>query len=841
VYAPINKMMFNMSILLGLSVIGVNIIAFFITKSITRPLIAMTGVSRRIQKGDLTARNAIQRPDELGYLARSFNSLADFMMSQIKVQQGAAAINETIATSLELKDFASLLLKKLYEITESHLCAYHVLSENEQTFEHAASIGVNVSLLEPFDGTNFEGEFGKALMTRKVTIIKDVGVDTLFTFKTFAGTAIPKEIITIPIVVDDRVMAMFSLASLKGYSEETLELLNRTWMIMNTAYAGLLVNEKTKKLAVALRENNLQLQTQSKELWIKSDELRLKTLKLEAQTEELEAQSEELKQQNTELEQQRIQVEEANRMKSEFLSTMSHELRTPLNAIIALSRVLIMKSSVKLSEEEKKYLEIIDRNGKRLLELINDILDLSKIEAGRIELKIKPFSLKLTIESITETLLPIAQHKGIELGVEILPDLPDIESDEERVHQILQNIMNNAIKFTVSGKVVVTAQRENEHVSIQFADTGIGIQDKDLPHIFEEFRQADSTPSRQYEGTGLGLAIANRAVKLLGGSICVRSAFGVGSTFTVILPVKWHTPKEVTRPDRGILKPLSSDGNRIVLVEDNEAAIIQIKTLLEKQGYEVETACGGHEAIEILNHTVPDGIILDLMMPEVDGFEVLKAVRTGNAARNVPVLVLTAKDLTSEDIARLQQYNVQHYVQKGDIDPEGLLAQLAHLLRQPIQDKTNNLHDPAVSKRRKEKPAILIVEDNQDNLATFRAILGARYTLLEAVDGKQGLKTAIESLPDLIILDIALPSMDGYSVIESLKQNERSCLIPVIAVTAHAMKGDRERILNRGCSDYIAKPVDPKELVAVIEKWLDHPQPLKHNVKGVQNDKNPGN
>lgn len=822
VYAPIKLMIRNMGILLGISIIGVNLTAIFITKSITRPLLDMTEVSKRIQMGDLTARNYIKRQDELGYLASSFNSLADFMMSQITMQKSVAAINEAIATSRELQDFAVSLLKMLYEITGSHLCAYHMLSENEQLFEHSASIGINASLLQPFDSSSFEGEFGKALLTQKITHIKDIDENTAFTFKTFAGTVLPKEIITIPIVVNDKTMAVISLASLTGYSTEILEFLDLTWMNMNTAYVGLLVNEKTKRLAVALRENNRQLEIQSEELKAKSDELCLKTHKLEAQTEELEAQSEELRQQNAELDKQRIQVEEANRLKSEFLSTMSHELRTPLNSIIALSRVLIMKSSMKMSEDEKKYLEIIDRNGKRLLELINDILDLSKIEAGRIELKIKSFSLKTIIQSIAENLFPVVHQKKIGLEMDIQKDLPDIESDEERVHQVLTNIMNNAVKFTNKGKVTVTCKQKGEDIAIQVEDTGIGIKEKDLKHIFEEFRQVDSTPSREYEGTGLGLAIVKRALKLLRGKVSVKSTFGVGSTFTVVLPIKWHNPNEVNKSNSRSFIQERSRGNKIVLIEDNETAIIQIKAFLEKEGYELQVAQGVHEALKILNESVPDGIILDLMMPDGDGFEVLKTIRHQDTTKHVPVLVLTAKDLTNDDIRLIYQQNVQHLIQKGDIDAEGLIERLSQLVRGPNRFKSNKLSLKQQKQEDNRKPNVLIVEDNRDNLTTINAILRDKYNILEATDGKQGLQIANTFLPDIILLDISLPGIDGFNVIQRLKENEQTRFIPIIAVTAHAMKGDREKIIQTGCDGYIAKPVDPLELENVIKKWLNN-------------------
>ena len=252
---------------------------------------------------------------------------------------------------------------------------------------------------------------------------------------------------------------------------------------------------------------------------------------------------------------------------------MSHELRTPLNSVMALSRVLIRQAKDKLSEEELNYLNVIARNGKNLLTLINDILDLAKIESGRMDVNSKRFSLSSAIEAVTERLEIIAEEKGIQIKVEVPDNLPEIESDEIRVDQILQNLMGNAVKFTEKGHVAITVRRDAENVHIEISDSGIGISEKDLPHIFEEFRQVDGTTARQYEGTGLGLTIAHKAAGMLGGDLTVESVLGKGSTFTLTLPLKQQNIIPEFDPFIPWQPALISPKQKTILVVDDEPKV----------------------------------------------------------------------------------------------------------------------------------------------------------------------------------------------------------------------------------------------------------------------------
>jgi len=827
--APIRKLVRNLSILFLIAMALIFLIVFRISQIIAKPIVDMSATTRKIRGGDYSVRHVVGSVDEIGFLASSINEMTASIEFYTNIQKGVADISETMIGRSSTEEFASELLKQLMEITGSNMSAFYILNEEKSQFEHFTSVGANKELLTPFDAKNPEGEFGYAVSNKKIYYIQDLPEDTLFTFKTVSGDAIPREVITIPVVDENKILAIISLANLKKYSAESLDILNRAWNLINASYANLSASVKTRRLAEGLKETNQKLEAQSEEL--------------QAQSEEIQQASMEMEKQNVELEYQSQQVETANRLKSEFLSNMSHELRTPLNSIMALSRVLIRQAGDKLSEEELNFLEIIDRNGKKLLGLINDILDLAKIESGRMDVSLKLFPIGSAIKTVIERLESIAEEKGIEINRKIPDNLPQVKSDEAMVDQILQNLVSNAVKFTEKGLVTVLAHSDAENIHIAVADTGIGILKKDLPYIFQKFRQVDGTPARQYEGAGLGLAIAYKAAQVLGGDLTVESVLGKGTKFTLTLPIK----RQEIIPDAASFTPLllvddvektgrhselkqGKAANRILLVEDNEADIIQVRKVLESEGYRVDVVNGGQKALDYVKGTIPDGIILDLMMPDVDGFEVLNNIRVNKATEKIPVLILTAKDLSPGELKRLKGKNVRQLNQKGNVARKILLNEIRLMLEEPSRIKPEEKTRPFDIQKREfppkagtnGKPMILVVEDNPDNMITMKAILHYRYNLLEATDGKKGLKIALTERPDLILLDMSLPEMDGFTVAGRVKADRDARHIPVIALTAMAMKGDREKILKAGCDDYISKPIDAKNVLKKIEDWLQN-------------------
>jgi CheY-like chemotaxis protein/anti-sigma regulatory factor (Ser/Thr protein kinase) len=534
---------------------------------------------------------------------------------------------------------------------------------------------------------------------------------------------------------------------------------------------------------------------------------------------------------------QKRQLDEANRLKTAFLSNMSHELRTPLNSVIALAGVLNRRLAKKINDVEYGYLEIIERNGKNLLSLINDILDLSRIEAGKEELGLSRFPVRTLINETVSILQPLADEKGLVLRQEVPGDLPLMNSDFDKCRHILQNLLANAVKFTDQGEVTITAEYEpgsirntKSEIRISVADSGIGIPADQVPLIFQEFRQVDDGISRKYGGTGLGLAIAQKYAALLQGRIEVESTLGQGSTFTLILPLKLERRARITfnqepEPLSGRSKEAAQakvapfQGLSILLVEDNEAAVIQMTDILSDQGYDLRVARNGKEALEQIETALPSAMILDLMMPEVDGFQVLAAIRKKEKTAHIPVLILTAKHITPEELTFLKGNHIYQLIQKGDINRAELLKAVAEMITpSPKESK----EDPRELKQvlRSGKPVILVVEDNVDNMKTVLALLDDKGVILEAYDGPEGLDLAQKHRPDLILLDIALPRMDGFTVLERIREDETLKHIPVIALTASAMKGDREEILARGFDGYLSKPLDLEYFEEMLQEVI---------------------
>lgn len=821
IYAPVRGLFRNLLIILGITLILAVVIANWLANSLALPIIALTDVAKHISEGHISARNESKRTDELGYLARSFDNMADAMESKMRIQAGNSELLSAMVAATGISDAGHEVLKKLIELTDSQMGAMYLLDANKEKFEHFASIGINSGLAMIFSADKLEGEFGKVLTTKEITHLKDIPNDTSFTFKTVIGTLIPREIITIPLIVDKAIVAIISIGKLSEYSKDSIEILDQTWISMSAALSNQLANEKIVKLAEELTKTNVELQVQ---------------------TNELDAQTIELEQQNRELEIQQQNVEAASLMKSQFLSNMSHELRTPLNSVLSLSSVLLMQSTDKLSDEEARYLEIIHRNGKHLLDLINDILDLAKIESGHVAISTGLFSINSTVDNILDSLESTASEKGLNIFKEMPATTPQIESDEGKLYQILQNILANAVKFTDKGYVKVSISHDEKRITIKITDTGIGIPQDQLSRIFEEFIQVDGTTSRLYEGTGLGLAIARKTVHLLSGDISIESTVGTGTTFTVTLPIIWQGVRETS--ETALLTSLnrpelpspseSNKSSRILIVEDNEAAIIQIKTVLASEGYMVDVATGGQEALDYMKETIPDCIILDLMMPDIDGFQVLEQLRSTPPTAHLPVLVLTAKDLTPDDLKSLSANNIQQLIQKGDVNIKDLLFKvklaLGSLPKKKTEKRLEQKKDVTIAKPQRELPeqkldsdgkkTVLIVEDNSDNMISVKAILGDRFHILEAVDGEEGLQTATTDIPDLILLDIALPKMDGFTVARKLRENSATEKIPILAVTASAMRGAREKIIEADFDEYVAKPIDADELIDKMNKWL---------------------
>ncbi|MCF8345126.1 MAG: response regulator, partial [Bacteroidales bacterium] len=435
-----------------------------------------------------------------------------------------------------------------------------------------------------------------------------------------------------------------------------------------------------------------------------------------------------------------------------------------------------------------------------------------------------------------------------------------IAGDVDKVKHILQNLIGNAVKFTHKGSVDISVKKRDDVVEICVADTGIGIDSNQLPHIFNEFRQVESGNSRHYEGTGLGLAIAKKYARLLGGDIQVQSEVGQGSNFTLTLPLVCDAENKITTeddkpgPDQAIaekpIKPASDKSNElphrratgyqtknmispqgagneplsanwriqtILLVEDSEPAVIQIQDFLQSSGYKTLIARYGSEALQIVSHTIPDAIILDLMMPGIDGFEVLRNLRNKERTAYIPVLILTAKQITKEELNFLKRNNVYQLIQKGDIKRKQLLKAIQGMAH---AQKPERIKTMPYGQKTESKPKVLVVEDNKDNMTAVKALLSDDYMVFESIDGDEGVRMAGQHLPDLVLMDISLTKMDGIKAFKAIRNSEGLEHIPIIALTANALKEEREKLIQYGFDAFLAKPIEAHIFHKTIKEIL---------------------
>ena len=396
-YAPIREMVLNFILLFIMTSIAIVALAISISRSITKPITKLDTVTRKITAGDFSIRNTITTDDELGSLATEFNKMADVTESRLKIRKGVSEISEMMIGKNSKEEFSSEMLKVLMNLTNATMSVFYVLDETIDEFEHIASIGGNEKMLNSFNSQNSEGEFDNAISKKSICYLRDMPENTIFNYKTTAGTINPKEIITIPVLDNNKVVAIISLVNIYLFTEESYSTIEQAWPSINISFSSVRANEKTNDLAMDLVKTNQELEAQSEEM--------------KAQAVELQRSSEELKVQNEELEMQKSHLDNASKLKTTFLSNMSHELRTPLNSVIALSGVLTRKLENQIPNEEYSYLNVIKRNGKHLLSLINDILDISRIESGREEIVITEFNVVTLVAEIVDMINQQAVQK----------------------------------------------------------------------------------------------------------------------------------------------------------------------------------------------------------------------------------------------------------------------------------------------------------------------------------------------------------------------------------------------------------------------------------------------
>jgi signal transduction histidine kinase/CheY-like chemotaxis protein len=492
-----------------------------------------------------------------------------------------------------------------------------------------------------------------------------------------------------------------------------------------------------------------------------------------------------------------IRLQESDRHKSVFLANMSHELRTPLNAILGFSELLIDSSNGQYpAETRKRFLEQINSSGKHLLGLINDILDLSKVEAGQMELRLQVSALAEIVDDVVRTIEPLAAKKEISIQVET-EGAGEIEADPGKLKQMILNLISNAIKFTPErGTVTIKASRQKGQMELSVSDTGIGIADQDMTRLFEPFQQVDSGADRRQQGTGLGLALTRRFARLHGGDVRLESQLGKGSVFTICLPLHAHRESA-----EGLSVPVVVGGGDpkrplVLIVEDNSAAVELLSRNLDRGGFRTVIARTGTEAIAAARRLQPVAITLDILLPELDGWEVLTRLKHDPATSSIPVVVVSVVDNPELGMA----LGALDYFVKP-IDGVAFLNSLSRFNFSRALGR--------------QEFRVLVVDDEPGNRDLLAGILEpAGFTVIVAAGGREAIDLAIERVPDLILLDLIMPDVTGFDVVEALRANPSTHDTPIMVLTAKdlteadkkQLNGQVSTILNRrstGASDLL--------------------------------------
>lgn len=1013
-----------------------SLIGFWLSRNISQPLRQLSTTAERIAAGDLSVKlTDTNAGDETGILTRTFNQMVVNLREMIQANENQrwlksnlADLSQLLQGQRNLGQVADSALTHLVSFVNAQQGVFYVLDPTQEpprlrlfssyAYQERKNLANEFRL--------GEGLVGQCALEKQQILLTNVPGDYI-RISSGLGEAVPSNIVVLPLVFESQVQGVIELASLERFSELQLMLLEEAsktiGVILNTIEADIQTQnllEQSQQLTEELRNQQEELMQSNQLLEEKTQSLQESELVLQQQQEELQQSNEELQQLNEELEEkaelletQKLQVERKNleierarqeleeqakqlalssRYKSEFLANMSHELRTPLNSLLILAKLLSENGEGNLTEKQVEYSRTIYSSGVDLLSLINDILDLAKIESGTMSIEIQPVLLSTLKMDLERTFRPLALTKGLDFAIELDGQLPaTISTDSKRLQQILKNLLSNALKFTEEGGVTVRIQKAGtQQIAFTISDTGIGIPLEKQQIIFEAFQQVDGTTSRKYGGTGLGLSISLELARLLGGNITLASQPNQGSIFTLFLPEQPLTPSEdqtsltmaqkpipatllqsrtattssavpvsssiiqsvrslVSLPDgieddRANLQP----GAKVLLVIEDDVSFARILLdMARRQGFKVLAALQGQAGLALAQQFLPDAITLDLHLPDIEGWLVLEQLKRDPATRHIPIHVMTVDDRQAREfqmgaIAHIQKpvspevltqtlTEIKHFVERqvkrlmvieddpvqassiieliGGTDvestavssgaealqilkfqpfdcvvldlglpdingfdlieqikqqpglaalpiivytgkelteseetrlkrlaetiiikdvrsPERLLDETALFLHrvqadlpQAKRQMLEQFHqtDPTLAGRK-----ILIVDDDVRNIFALTSLLEQhQMETLFAENGKAGIEI-LEANPDvdLVLMDVMMPELDGYETTGLIRQKERFRSLPIIALTAKAMQGDREKCIEAGASDYITKPVDTEQLLSLLRLWL---------------------
>ncbi|MFD7969511.1 HAMP domain-containing protein [Streptomyces clavifer] len=853
--------------------------------NLTRQVRAIAEVASAVAEGDLTRSITVDASGEVAELKDNINSMVGSLRETTRANQeqdwlksNLARISGLMQGHRDLDIVGELVMDELTPLVAAQYGAFYLAEETPEGTELrvVGSYGRPVGSLEHGRFRMGESLVGQAAHSRR-TIAADGVPGDYISISSGLGPMPPGSLIVLPIVVDDQVLGVIELASFTPFTTVHRDFLEQLMEMVGVNVNTIVANARTDELLGESQRLTGELQSRSEELQVQQDELQRSNAELEEKAALLAAQNSDIEGKNLEIEQARQELEEraqqlslASTYKSEFLANMSHELRTPLNSLLILAQLLAQNPTRNLTVKQVEYAGIIHSAGSDLLQLINDILDLSKVEAGKMDLNPERFTLRQLLDYVEATFRPMTTQKSLAFTITTAPGVPvDLLTDDSRLRQVLRNLISNAVKFTERGSVELriepAADRElpgavhrgGAVVAFRVQDTGIGIAEQQLETIFGAFQQADGTTSRKYGGTGLGLSISREIAHLLGGALTARSAPGEGSTFTLYLPVARAdfqdqaaaeltsavapAPDDEARESRrqsGPVEPAPRKPRRLLVIEERprgllslvaESAVAELTGSHGSEDIEVIAAVGPQDAASALAAAPFHCVVLELDMADDGARGFLDAVDGDPALKTVPVLAHNNRRMDAAHERELQA--------RGRVRPLELLSSLDELRERIALHLSAEQPGAVVPLVRGEEmgPAVpeaiddslhgrtvLVVDDDARNLYALSGILEMHgVNVLHAENGLKGIE-ALRKRPDidLILMDVMMPEMDGYTATLKIRELPEHAALPIISVTAKAMPGDREKSLAAGASDYVTKPLDANDLIACVRQWL---------------------
>ncbi|WP_327360262.1 HAMP domain-containing protein [Streptomyces sp. NBC_01296] len=856
--------------------------------NLTRQVRAIAEVASAVAEGDLTRSITVEASGEVAELKDNINSMVGSLRETTRANQeqdwlksNLARISGLMQGHRDLSVVAALVMDELTPLVAAQYGAFY-LAEDRPGGTVLTLVGSYGRPAGTGEGTDFalgESLVGQAARSHRIIATDQVPGD--YVISSGLGRTTPGSLIILPIVVDDQVLGVIELASFTPFTpvhrDFLGQLLETIGVNVNTIVANARTDEllgESQRLTGELQARSAELQVQQEELQRSNAELEEKAALLASQNRDIEAKNLEIEQARQELEDRAQQLSLASKYKSEFLANMSHELRTPLNSLLILAQLLAQNPTRNLSPKQVEYAGVIHSAGSDLLQLINDILDLSKVEAGKMDINPEAVSLPQLLEYVDVTFRPMTAQKSLDFTVTTAPDAPDaLHTDDSRLRQVLRNLLSNAVKFTERGGVELRIEPAKAPevpaglpgrgpvVAFRVRDTGIGIPEQQLASVFGAFQQADGTTSRKYGGTGLGLSISREIAQLLGGAVTAESTPGQGSTFTLYLPVRWagyekdplpEVPPPATHAAAGPAEtgraaapavPAQRQARRLLVIEERQGGLLSLvaesadrdfapghRSAGNLGGIQVVGVTSSREAAAALATDSFHCVVLELDMPDGEALRFLDALDGDPALSSLPVLAHNNPRLNNGQETALRERAASRRLELLSSLDELRERIVLHLSADQPGDVLPFVHAGA---ERAQTPAqvlddglagrtVLVVDDDARNLYALSGVLELHgIRVLHAEDGRKGIETLTRNEGvDLILMDVMMPELDGYAATAEIRRMPAHAGLPIIAVTAKAMPGDREKSLAAGASDYVTKPVDADDLIARVRQWL---------------------